>query len=139
MPGGARRRPARARQVAGNQLVGDLRIALTPSARSQLAAGQVDARLLLTLATLAAGERVRIAAFTDDGPGASAGMPLREVVLVATGAGAQHMLAFFRAQRPPYLTALAASAARPGGESIVTVAFAAPSPLGLLQAPSSAR
>lgn len=129
----------RARQVAGHQLAGDLRIALTPFARSQLAAGRVDARLLLTLATLAAGEQVRIAAFTDDGPGASAGLPLRAVELVATSAGARHVLAFFRAQRPPYLPALVASAPGPGRESIVTVEFAAPSPLGLLQAPSSAR
>ncbi len=129
----------RAREIAGHQLAGDLRIALTPSARWQLATGQVDARLLLTLATLAAGEQVRIAAFTDDNPGASAGMPLRAVELFATGAGARRILAFFRAQRPPYLPAVVASAPGPGGESIVTVQFAAPSPLGLLQAPPSSR
>ena len=43
------------------------------------------------------------------------------------------MLAFFRAQRPPYLPAHAAIAAGPGGESVLTVEFAAPAPLGLLQ------
>ena len=129
----------RAREVAGHQLAGDLRIALMPSARRQLGAGQVDARLLLTLATLAAGEQVRIAAFTDDSPGASAGVPLRAVELFATSAGAQQMLGFFRAQRPPYLPALVASAPGPGGQSIVTVQFAAPSPLGLLQEPTSSR
>ena len=128
-----------ARQVAGRQLAGDLRIALTPSARSQLAAGQVDARLLLTLATLAAGEPLRIAAFTDGGPGASAGLPLRAVELVAASAGARHMLALFRAQRPPFRPALVAVAPGPGAEAILTVTYAAPSPLGLLQPQSLQR
>jgi hypothetical protein len=45
------------------------------------------------------------------------------------------MQAFFRAQRPPYLVAQAAIAAVPGGESVLTVEFAAPAPLGLLQPP----
>ncbi len=128
-----------ARQVAGRQLAGDLPIALTPSARSQLAAGQVDARLLLTLATLAAGEPLRIAAFTDGGPGASAGLPLRAVELVAASAGARHMLALFRAQRPPFRPALVAVAPEPGAEAILTVTYAAPSPLGLLQPQSLQR
>ncbi len=128
----------RARQVAGDQLVGDLRIGLTPAARAQLAAGQVDARLLLTLATLAASQPasqpVRVRAFTDDGRGASAGMPLRAVQLMAGHAAARNMLAFLRAQRPPYLPAQAAIVPGSGGESLLTVQFGAPGPLGLLQA-----
>jgi hypothetical protein len=124
----------RARQVAGQQLLRDPRIALTPSARAQLASGQVDARLLITLATLAAREPVRVKAFSDDGPGASLGMPLRAAELVASRAGARDVLAFFRAQRAPYLPAQTGLA--PGGDSVLTVEYAAPSPLGLLQTQS---
>jgi hypothetical protein len=127
----------RARQVAGDQLVGDLKIAMTAPARAQLTAGQVDARLLMTLATLAASEPLRIGAFTGNGPGASPGMPLRSVQLIASADGTRNMLAFFRAQRSPFLAARTSIApdpsSRPGGQSVLTVEFAAPSPLGLLQ------
>jgi hypothetical protein len=126
----------RDRQAAGDELAGDLRIALTPSARSQLADGQVDARLLMALAMLAHSESLRIKAFTDDGPGASAGMPLRTVELIASDASARTMLAFFRAQRPPYLPARAGIAPGAAGRSVLTVEFAAPCPLGLLRAQS---
>ncbi len=99
--------------MAADQLVADLWIGLSPSARSQLAEGEADTRLLLTPATLAASEPIRITAFTDAGPGASAGTRLRAVELVATHAGARHMLALFRAQRPPYLPAQAGIAPGP--------------------------
>jgi hypothetical protein len=46
------------------------------------------------------------------------------------------MMVFFRAQRPPYLFAHAAIAAGPGDGSVLTVEFAAPAPLGLLQSQS---
>ncbi len=126
----------RARRLAGTQLLRDARIAFSPSARAQLAAGQVDARLLTTLDTLAASESVRIQAFLDSGPGASPGIPLRAAELTAVHGSAQKLLAFFRAQRPPYLAALVSVATGPGGGSALTVEFAAPSPLGLLQAQS---
>jgi hypothetical protein len=106
------------------------------SARAQLTGGQVDARLLMTLDTLAASEPVRIEAFLDDGPGASAGLPLRAAELTAEPSAASDILTFFRAQRSPYLPALAAITAAGGGESVLTVQFAAPAPLGLLQAQS---
>jgi hypothetical protein len=123
----------RARRLAGRELLGDPRIAFAPAARAQLAAGQVDTRLLTTLDTLAASEPVRVTAFIDDGPGAGPGVPVRAVELTATSSTARQMLAFFRAQRPPYLFAQEAIAARPAGESVLTVEFAAPAPLGLLQ------
>jgi hypothetical protein len=123
----------RARRQAGTQLLRDPRITFAPSAQAQLAAGQVDARLLTTLDTLAASEPVRIRAFSDSGPGASPGMPLRAAELSAVHGSAQNLLAFFRAQRSPYLAALASVAAGPGGGSMLTVEFTAPAPLGLLQ------
>jgi hypothetical protein len=123
----------RARQAAGEQLIGDLRIGLSGAARSQLAAGAVDARLLMTLAMLGGSESMRIEGFSDDGPGASAGMPLRQVTLTASTASARTILAYYRAQRAPYLPDRAVLAAAPAGQAVLTVQFAAPCPLGLLQ------
>ena len=122
-----------ARQAAGAQLLSDARITVTPSARAALAAGQVDTRLLLTLAALAAREPVQITGFGGSGPGASPGLPLPTAVLTAPAATARTMLAFVRAQRTPYLPASAALTAGAGGEPVLTVEYAAPAPLGLLQ------
>jgi len=122
----------RARRMAGDQLRHDPRLSLSTSAQAQLTAGQVDARLLITLAALAASEPVRIEAFLDDGPGTSPGLPLRAAEVTAMPGAARNMLTFFRAQRSPYLPARAALTAGSGGESVLTVQFAAPAPLGLL-------
>jgi hypothetical protein len=89
-----------ARREAGTQLLQNPRISVSAAARSELLTGQVDARLLATLAAVAAAEPVQVAAFGDSGPGASAGMPLRaiEVAVPARAAGRaaglQSMLAF---------------------------------------------
>src|ERR1039458_8217922 len=123
----------RARRMAGDQLLRDPRITFSPSARAQLTAGQADARRPITRDRLAASEPVRIGAFLDDGPGASPGLPLRAAELTAAGGAARNTLAFFRAQRPPYLPARAAVTAQGSGGSVLTVQFAAPVPLGLLQ------
>jgi len=125
-----------ARRLAGRELLRDPLITFAPAARVELAAGDVDERLLTTLDTLAASEPLRVTAFLDDGPGASPGQPLRAAELTASNVTARKMLAFFRAQRPPYLFAQGAIAALPGGESVLTIEFAAPAPVGLLQAES---
>jgi hypothetical protein len=118
----------RARRVAGRQLLRDAQLSFSGAARAQLTAGQVDARLLITLATLAASEPVRVAAFLDDGPGASPGLPLRAAELTAGPSAAGRIGAFFRAQRPPYQPTVTDSQAAP----VLTVRFSAPAPLGLL-------
>jgi hypothetical protein len=123
----------KARQAAGAQLLRDSRITVTPSARAELAAGQVDARLLITLAALAASEPFQVTGFGAADPGDSSGLPLRTVQLAAPAATARAMLAFVRAQRTPYLAAHAILTPGTGGESVLTVEFAAPAPLGLLQ------
>ncbi|MDQ2814792.1 MAG: hypothetical protein M3Z75_23805 [Actinomycetota bacterium] len=124
-----------ARQAAGQQLLHDPRIAFASSARAQLIAGQVDARLLTTLDTMAADEPVRIETFLDGGPGASPGLPLRAAEVIGARGAVRHMLAFFRAQRAPYVPARTAVTVPTGsgGQSVLTVQFAAPTPLGLLQ------
>ena len=120
-----------ARRAAGLQLLADPRISGPADVRADLAAGRVDARLLITLAAMAQAEPVRIQAFGSITPGASSGTPLRTAELAAPPAAAQAMLAFVRAQRPPYL------AARSGlSRGVLSIEFSAPSPLGLLPSPS---
>ena len=124
----------RARQVAGLQLLDDSRVTGSAAARADLAAGRVDARLLITLAAMAANEPVHLLGFGGLGPGASSGTPLRTAELSAPPATAQAMLAFVRAQRPPYLAARSGLSPGAGGEQVLTVDFSAPTPLGLLPA-----
>jgi hypothetical protein len=127
-----------ARRHAGAQLLRNARISVTPAARHQLLAGLVDSRLLLTLATVAAFYPVRVAAFTDGGPGPN--VPLRTVELVpprghGTGGIAvlRRILVFARVQRPPYLALRAGiTRAAAGGAPVLSVEFGAPSPPGLL-------
>jgi hypothetical protein len=123
----------RARRGAGAQLLANPRIILPPAARSELAAGQVDARLLIILAAMAVNGPVHVLAFGDLGPGASMGTPLRSAQIMAAGTSGPAMLAFVRAQRPPYLPAQSGLSPAPGGGTELTIAFTAPGPLGLLQ------
>jgi hypothetical protein len=123
----------RARLEAGLQLVNDRRVTATPAARAALVSGLVDSRLLITLAAMAAAEPVRIVSFGDAGPGSSPGLPLRSAQIQADGATGNNMLAFARAQRPPYLPARSGLFRGPAGQVILSIQFAAPSPLGLLQ------
>ena len=126
-----------ARRKAGGQLLGNPHIEVSAAARRELQAGQVDSRLLTTLAALAAQEPVQVAGFADSGPGASAGVPLRSAVITVAGRddpdAVADTLAFVRAQRPPYLPARSLVEPGPAGESVLSIQFAAPSPLGLLQ------
>jgi hypothetical protein len=128
-----------ARQRAGRQLLRNAHVTVSASAARQLAAGQVDSRLLITLATLAARRQVRVLAFGDSGPGASPGVPLRSaelaIPLVASGAGGRYLrwvLAFMRAQQAPYRVATAKIGLLATKGMILRIEFAAPSPLGLL-------
>jgi hypothetical protein len=123
-----------ARIAAGEELIGNHRIAMTAAATTVLRAGQVDPRLLAMLAALAAQQPLRILAFGDPSPGASAAIPLRSVELAPATAGAnaaarlRTMLSFVQAQRSPFLPATAALV----HQSALNVEYAAPSPLGLL-------
>jgi hypothetical protein len=126
-----------ARREAGRQLLGNPRIRVSAAARSELQAGQVDSRLLTTLAALAAEKPLQVGAFGDSGPGASAGVPLRSAVITVAGradpAAVAGLLTFVRAQRPPYLAARSLIEPGAAGASVLSIQFAAPSPEGLLQ------
>jgi hypothetical protein len=127
----------RARREAGLELLGNPHVRVSAAARTELQAGQVDSRLLTTLAALAARESVQVTAFGDSGPGASAGVPLRSAVITVPGsadpAAVADLLTFVRAQRPPYLPARSVIEPGAAGASVLSIQFAAPSPLGLLQ------
>jgi hypothetical protein len=124
----------RSRVSAGTQLLRNPHITVATGARAALSAGDVDPRLLLLLAALAAQQPVRVSAFGDPSPGASQAVPLRGATLAPLRSGAassRAMLSFIRAQQEPFLP-LRASVV---GPSAVTVEYAAPSPLGLLGGP----
>jgi hypothetical protein len=122
-----------ARRSAGSQLLRNWHIQFTARDAAQLRAGEVDSRLLATLAALAAQYTFRVTAFGDASPGAQ--VPFREVTITSGGKnGAADLAAaqaIARAQAPPYLPAYAA-AGSVGGQPALSIEFAAPSPLGLL-------
>jgi hypothetical protein len=124
------------RRSDGSQLLRNSRVSAAPAARQQLAAGQVDSRLLSTIATLAGQGPVSILAFGDSGHGASPGVPLRLAELTsppgAKSGYLQSVVALLRAQQEPYLANSVTLARLANGQEVVRVEFAAPSPLGLL-------
>jgi hypothetical protein len=120
----------------GRQLLRNSRVSVTPAARQQLITGQVDSRLLITIATLSGQGPVSIAAFGDSGPGASAGAPLRQAEVVAPAKAKSGYLntiiSLLRAQQQPYLANSVTLIRLATGQQAVRIMFAAPSPLGLL-------
>ena len=133
----------RARRLTGQELLGNPRITTSPAARADIASGQVDSRLLISLAPLADQvHQVRIASFSPAAPGAAPGVPLRSVDLaVPNGTDASSYFAaaqsFLRAQRAPYLASTIEITRLADGSRVLHVGFSAPSPLGLLGTPIS--
>ena len=120
-----------ARRTAGHELAGNKNINAPPKARAELESGQVDSRLLITLAALTHKFRVQILGFSDAGPGAGSSGPLRLLTVTTSSTSYLHqLLAFLDAQRPPLLATI--SQGRHGRMTIVQIHFTAPSPTGLL-------
>jgi hypothetical protein len=120
------------RRMSGAALSRGNRIQAPAAARQQLAAGQVDARLMSTLALVASLHRLHLVAFGDGGPDPAAA-PFRSVQLSLAGrAQQQSLLAFLRQQRPPYRPAHVTTRRTGQGGTILIMEFAAPSPVGLL-------
>ncbi len=133
-----------AREKSGALLLQNKHIDATATARAQLAAGQVDSRLLIAISFMAPQHPVHIADFSGLAPGvpASAGSPLR-FMDVAEPAGAtskawlayvQSVRALLGAQNPTYRPLRIEPTRLPGGQAVLRIEFAAPSPLGLLHA-----
>jgi hypothetical protein len=121
------------------------RITMSAVARQQLAAGQVDSRLVLTIANLASEWPVRIITFGARAPGASAGIPLRcaEVVVTGSKAGAdlvgqaRLMSTYVHALEEFYGGARIQAVQLAGGRHVVQIGFTAPSPLGWVSTSAS--
>ena len=128
-----------ARELLGTQLIGNKQIALPPGAQTELAAGQVDPRLLITLPALAQRHAVRVLGFYDRAPGASSGVPLSGVLLsgsdpqsgLSADAYLRWMVSFLRSQQSLYRAAAVTTTTR-HGHTVVAVRFARPNPIGLL-------
>ena len=129
-----------ARKKAGAQLLRIGGISAPPTARRQLTAGQVDSRLLLTLAELASQQPVSIVTFGDLAPGASPGIPLRYAYLAQASGGrgagpaaqARRMSVFVHGLGS-FFSSARIQAVRLAGHNVVRIEFAAPSVLGLLK------
>ena len=125
-----------ARRGAGAELAGQAGAQLSAGEKKQLAAGQVDARLIVVIADIEAKQPVRVTALGDPSPGVGpAAAPLRSADLIITsGAGQRSILAELGgvARDPRYRPARIDTVRFPGGETVLRVEFAAPSPLGLL-------
>jgi hypothetical protein len=129
-----------ARESSGAQLLRNSRIAASPAGRAQLAAGQVDLRLLTTLAFIAGQKPLDIVDFGSIASGASPGVPLRFADLAENDPAARMtavaylhaLLSLVRAQQPPYAPLSVRSVRLSAGRTVLRIEFAAPSPLGLL-------
>jgi hypothetical protein len=129
------------RKTAGAALVGDRRITMSAAARRQLDAGQVDMRLILAIASLAAARPVDIVRFGNPGPGADPSIPLRYADLAEddqtahmNGAGyVQAMRAALDKLTGQYRPASTVTVA----QAVLRVEFTAPSPLGLISPQAS--
>jgi hypothetical protein len=129
-----------ARQQAETTLLQNPRIMASATARQELQSGQVDSRLLLTLAQLASQWPVSIVAFSDRAPGASPGIPFRCADLAETVGSAspdpanqvQLMSAFVHRLGGFYSGARIRMVRLAGDQTAVQIGFMAPSPLGLL-------
>ncbi len=134
---------AAARRAVGAQLLRNPHVRVSPACRRELAAGQVDARLLSAIGFLATPYHVDITGFAAPAAGASSGVPLRSADLspapVGRGRAAATLNAvkrFLLAQQTPFRPAGVTIVRLASGQTVLHVEFSAPSPLGLLGAPN---
>ena len=132
------------RKASGKALAHSSRIAATFAARRQLAAGQVDQRLLIAIARMAVTHPMYIVDFGRPAPGAGAGMPLRQADLsedahthhhpgrIASPGYVRFMVSLLRALRGQYRPAYVRTLHLPEGAVVLRIEFTAPSPMGLL-------
>jgi hypothetical protein len=120
------------RIAAGEQLLTNKHVQASAAARGALLAGQVDPRLLVTLSALAHQWPLHLIAFDDPSPGVSSDVPLRGAEIGATAAaGLPAMVAFLGAQQAQYAPTVTRITQVANGQSVVTVRYDAPGPMGL--------
>ncbi|MEP7022240.1 MAG: hypothetical protein ABJB47_00170 [Actinomycetota bacterium] len=121
-------------------LLSSSRVEVSPQIRRELTAGQVDSRLLLTIAGMAARHPVHLVAFGDAGPHADSAMPFRSADLAVPGsqpglsrsAYVASMLAYLNQQHGTFRPAHVRQLRSATGQPILRIEFTAPSPLGVL-------
>jgi hypothetical protein len=122
----------KSRISAGEQLLTNKHVQASAAARQALMTGQVDPRLLVTLSALAHQMPLHLIAFDDPSPGVSSDVPLRGAEIgAAAAAGLSAMVAFLHAQQSQYAPAVASITQDAKGQSVVTVRYDAPGPMGL--------
>jgi hypothetical protein len=128
-----------ARKAAGDQLLSN-NFRVSAQGASQIRAGQVDSRVLVTLAALQSQRPVQVSSFGDTGPGAPV---LYRQVLVVNAAGQTGTSALnadlkqVNTQRNPYLPAHAQIVRLANGQPALRIAFGAPDQPGLLSGGNS--
>ena len=130
------------RRLSGEEFLTSNRVGFSAQAVSRIAAGHVDARLLIMLTSLAADRPIEIVSFGAAAPGGSLDLsPYRSAVFeqvpntpqIADSLFVNMMLASLRAQHlPQFQVASAEPLLLPDGQTGVRIRFAAPEPLGLL-------
>ncbi len=130
-----------ARKSVGAELLRNPAVQADQSARQQLSGGHVDARLIATIGIMAVLQPVHLVSFGDASPGASPEVPLRSALLYggthgvpAGTASLGSLRALLLAQRPPYRPAGIRTVRLATGQDAMLLWFAAPAPLGLLNA-----
>jgi hypothetical protein len=125
-----------ARKAADAQLLANSQIKVSATARAQLLSGDIDPRLPLLIAAMAASHPVRIVAFVNQSPGGGSASLLRSVDLAAVDRAA-HLTqaaylgwieAFRDWQRAQYRPAWVQPVTLRTGQ-VVLIGYAAPSPL----------
>jgi len=123
-----------ARENAGSELIKNWHIKLTTPDAAELHAGEVDSRLLATLAALATQYSFRITSFSDASPGVQ--VLFRAATIASSGgkgaAGLAGAAALVNEQDPPFLPTHVTIGHLSAGQVALSIEFAAPSPLGLL-------
>jgi hypothetical protein len=114
---------------------------VSPAGRRDLAARQVDTRLLSAVGALATLYHVDVTGFGTPAAGANLGVPLRSADISLTlprrgrdAATLNSVKRFLLAQRTPFRPADVTTVRLASGQAVPHVEFTAPSPLGLLGA-----
>jgi hypothetical protein len=135
----ALRADLRTRKASAAQLLRNRSIRTSATARAQLAAGQVDLRLLTIIAFMAHQRPLDIVDFGSIAPGAGRTVPLRFADLAETDVAApkvspayeRALIALAHSDRAPYVPLSVGTVRLADGQSVLRIEFAAPSPLGL--------
>ena len=131
-----------ARKAWAGALLQSKNLVMPAAARTLVAAGRVDPRLLVDLASLVSRRQVSIVAFGGGAPGATPGVAqLRSVEVSGAGnamdrspaAQMRWISRYLHGQQGDYLPASVRKVSLPAGGPGLRIQFTAPSPLGLLK------